>query len=209
MTAAILIYAALTFLLGAIPFSLLVGRFGLGVDIRTLGDGNPGATNVYRAGGASWFALAAGLDGYKALIPVNIAFWILNIEGWGMVLIGIAPLLGHTFSPFLGFQGGKSVASSFGMWMGLTVWEIPTFLGMFLGYWYKSLTIDGWAVMLTMFSLLLYLLLARPYPEFLGIWAGNALIFAYSHRHDLRQLPGIKRWLPFLPKAAPETATAS
>jgi len=194
----IALWVVFTFFVGAIPFSVLIGRFVLGVDVRAYGDGNPGATNVLRAGGLKWFIIAILLDGFKACIPVAIAYWISGITGWGIIPIAIAPILGHAFSPFLKLNGGKAVASTFGLWAALTIWEIPTFFGVMLIYWNKSVTVDGWAVILAMLSILIYMILVGKPLVLLMIWFGNFLILAYKHRHDLRKVPSIRRWLPGL-----------
>ena len=67
-----LIFTLLGFLLGALPFSVWIGRFGLQRDIMKVGDGNPGATNVLRAGGFLWFSLALMLDIGKGALPVGL-----------------------------------------------------------------------------------------------------------------------------------------
>ena len=103
------------FVFGALPLSVWLGRFALGVDIRKYGDGNPGAANVWRAGGKWWGLLAILLDGFKGLIPVAIANFAIGIEGWWLTAIALAPILGHTYSPFLNFRGGKALSTTFGV----------------------------------------------------------------------------------------------
>ena len=73
--------------------------------------------------------------------------------------MAIAPIAGHAFSPFLGFHGGKALAVTFGIWSGLTVWIVPTILGVFFGIYLALLKPDGWAVMVGVFSLLVILLI--------------------------------------------------
>jgi glycerol-3-phosphate acyltransferase PlsY len=196
--------ATLAFISGAVPYSVLVGKFALRDDIRTYGDHNPGATNVFRAGGKQWGILAAFLDGAKAAIPVLLAVWIFHITGIELVGIALAPILGHAYSPFLGFKGGKAVGATFGTWIGLTLWEAPIVLGLMLVYWFMSVKISGWAVVFAMLSLLGYLLLAKNDPTLLAIWLGNFIIFILKHRADLSQAPGINYWLPFIPKPTKE-----
>ncbi len=197
-----LVLIAIAFVSGAIPYSVLIGKLALKDDIRNYGDQNPGATNVFRAGGKHWGVIAGLLDMTKAAVPVSIAVWVYNIHGIELVLIALAPILGHAYSPFLRFRGGKAVGATFGTWIGLTIWEVPTVLGFLLLYWFMSVKISGWAVIFAMLSLLGYLLLAKNDPTLLMIWLGNTIIFILKHRDDLSQSPGIKYWLPFLPKRA-------
>lgn len=192
MTAAVLVVIA--FFSGALPFSVWVGRLALGKDIREYSDGNPGATNVLRAGGVKWGALALLLDFIKGALPVWIARVTLGLEGWPLLAVALAPVLGHAFSPFLRFRGGKAVAVTGGVWCGLTIWEVPTIGGLLLGFWFSFVNESGWAVMLTLLSVLAYLLLTWRDPLLLAAWSGNAAILAWKHRAELTQPPTLRAW---------------
>ncbi len=183
------------FLSGSLPFSVWVGRLALHTDIRRYGDGNPGASNVLRSGGKGWGALALLLDVLKGTIPVGLAYFWAGLAGWPLVAVALAPVLGHAFSPLLRFRGGKAVAVTFGIWAGLTIGAVPILLGLALGLWFAAVAVAGWAVILAMFSLLIYLLFVQPEPVLLAIWAGNTLILAWKHRADLTQFPGLRPWL--------------
>lgn len=183
------------FLSGSLPFSVWVGRLALHTDIRRYGDGNPGASNVLRSGGKGWGALALLLDVLKGTIPVGLAYFWAGLTGWPLVAVALAPVLGHAFSPLLRFRGGKAVAVTFGIWAGLTIGAVPILLGLALGLWFAAVAVAGWAVILAMFSLLIYLLFVQPEPVLLAIWAGNTLILAWKHRADLTQIPGLRPWL--------------
>jgi len=180
------------FICGALPLSVWLGRIALGVDIRHYGDGNPGAANVWRAGGKWWGLLAILLDGFKGLIPVAISNFAIGIEGWWLTAIALAPILGHTFSPFLNFKGGKALSTTFGVWCGLTLWFGPTILGISFAIGLAILVIPGWAVLFGMLSLLVALLLTGADQFLLGVWLGNLLILMWKHLDDMRQLPKIK-----------------
>ena len=156
-----LIWIALAFLCGSLPLSVWLGRLVLGINIRQFGDGNPGAANVWRAGGARWGFTAVLLDFLKGAIPVALANFVFGVEGPAMAAVAIAPIAGHAFSPFLGFHGGKALAVTFGIWAGLTVWIVPAILGVFFGIYLALLKPEGWAVMAGIFSLLVVLLIIR------------------------------------------------
>lgn len=185
---------AVSFLAGALPFSVLVGRLALGTDIRAVGDGNPGATNVLKAGGAKWGALALVLDFLKGAIPVALANFMFGFHGVALMLIALAPVAGHAFSPFLRFRGGKAVATSGGVWCGLTIWEVPTVGGLLLGFWYLFIAESGWAVILTMLSVTVYLLLAHFDPLLLAVALGNLALLAWKHRTELQHPPSLRPW---------------
>lgn len=127
------------YLLGSIPFGLIVGR-AKGVDPRKSGSGNIGATNVGRLLGKKFFALVFVLDLLKGLLPMLAAAAVLRGEAaddaggrrtyvlW--LLVGAAAILGHMFSMFLGFRGGKGVATSTGVLLGLwPYYTIPGLIG--------------------------------------------------------------------------------
>jgi len=120
--------AVLGYLCGAIPFGLLVGRLK-GVDVRTRGSCNIGATNVGRVLGRPYGFLVFFLDGLKGFLPVTLArFVLLGGESGGAdgclpyllwVLVAVACVLGHMFPVYLKFKGGKGVATSLGVGLGI------------------------------------------------------------------------------------------
>ena len=203
---AILLFVA--FLSGSLPFSVWIGRWGLKRDIRGVGDHNPGATNVFRAGGKGLGALALLLDMLKGAIPVGVAYFGLGLSGWPLATICWMPVLGHAFSPFLGFQGGKAVAVTGGIWIGLTAWEGITVGGVALLLFFALLTVDGWALMAAQAVLLSYFALTPDSfnglvqrPDFVSVilpaWLGIVAILIYKHRHDLTQRPDLRlKWRP-------------
>lgn len=185
----------LSFLAGSIPFSVLLGRIFLRQDIRHYGDGNPGTTNVFRAGSKALGLLTLLLDVSKAAVPVGLAYQDLGIRGIPMILIAFAPIAGHAFSPFLGFRGGKAVAASLGVWIGLTSWK-ASMAGVIASVIGSALfSVSGWAVMLGLAGILAVLLIWMPNPIFLIVWLINTLLLIWTHRADLRLRPQLRPWL--------------
>jgi glycerol-3-phosphate acyltransferase PlsY len=180
------------FLCGSLPFSVWLGKIFLGLDIRQFGDGNPGATNVFRAGNNLIGLLALMLDISKAAAPVGLAYYSLDIRGFPMLLIAIAPLLGSVFSPFLGFKGGKSIATALGVWIGLTIWKasLPGVLAALIGV--VLFTPPGWSVMLGLGGILVTLLLWLPDPLLIWVWVFQLIILAWTHRDDLHHAPKLR-----------------
>ncbi len=188
-----LLFTLFGFALGALPFSVWVGQLVLGKDIRQFGDKNPGATNVLRAGGPLLFALALALDITKGALPLGLALHIFGLEGWSIVPISLAPPLGHTFSPFLNWQGGKAIAAAFGVWIGITIWTMPLISLSLLIVFTLLITPSGWAVMAALAGMLVALLLWFDDPVLLGVWAGQVLLLAWNHRADLAKRPSRRR----------------
>jgi glycerol-3-phosphate acyltransferase PlsY len=192
-----LVWTLVGFLSGAVPFSVLIGQLAAGEDIRRHGDHNPGAANVLRAAGIPAFALASLADYLKGAIPVGLAFYVVGLRGWPIIPVALAPVLGHMFSPLLRFRGGKAVASTFGIWTGLTLGTVPTVLGMLLVLMFSVLKVSGWAVISAFTALGLFIIpyYGPAYPAFIAIWVANLLLLAYKHRHDLIQSPGLRDWI--------------
>ncbi len=194
-----LIWVLVGFLLGAIPFSVWLGKLVLHTDIRRYGDGNPGATNVFRAGNVGVGLLAVCLDMLKGAAPVALARYVFGATGWGLVAVTVAPILGHAFSPFLRFRGGKALAAAFGAWTAHTVPFGPFVMGFSVLAFHKLQTIPGWAVMAALVVLLGFLLLTDAGRPLLAAWVATGILLAWTHRADLRRRPelrpGVKKLL--------------
>lgn len=108
----------LSFLCGSIPFGVLIGK-SRGVDVRAVGSGNIGTTNVWRALGPVAGGIVFALDVAKGVAGPLLGNWLIPGNTIGIAACGIAAVLGHTFSPFLGFKGGKGIATSLGALLGL------------------------------------------------------------------------------------------
>ena len=140
--------ALVAFLAGSIPFGPIVAR-SKGVDLRKVGSGNIGASNVGRALGRRWGVLVYVLDAGKGALPVLAAGRMMGTLGrlpediapadlWWWLLLPIAAVLGHMFSPFVGFRGGKGVATGSGAMLAI----YPVLTGPLL------VAIGVWAVVL-------------------------------------------------------------
>lgn len=192
MILATIFWTVTGFILGSIPFSPIIGRLAIGRNIQDYGDKNPGATNVLRAGGLSWFLLALMLDVSKGALPVGLAYQIFGLQGWEAIPIALAPSLGHAFSPFLGWRGGKAIAATFGVWIGLTIWTIPLFsLVVIIGV-LLLLTPSGWAVLVTLIAMFFALVFWIQDPVLVGILLLQALLLIWTHREDLKHRPHLR-----------------
>jgi len=129
MTATLLALCAFAYLSGAIPWPVWLGRAFYGVDVRTVADGNPGAANAYRVGGWRLGAAALLLDFFKAFVPAFIARWAVDLPGEQLLAVALLPTVGHAFSVFLRFRGGRALTTMFGAWSGLTLYEVPLVMG--------------------------------------------------------------------------------
>ncbi|GGM91329.1 glycerol-3-phosphate acyltransferase [Thermus composti] len=176
---------ALAYLFGSIPAGVLVART-YGVDIRKVGSGNIGATNVLRALGWGPALVVAFFDVFKGGIAVLLARAV-GVEGWLLGGVAVAAVLGHNYSLFLGFRGGKGVATSFGTLLFLdpvlALWTLPIGLSVMLLTRYVSAgSMTGGVA-----AFVLSLALGRPLWEVATVFLMALLIF-WTHRENLKRL---------------------
>jgi acyl phosphate:glycerol-3-phosphate acyltransferase len=116
----VLALVAFAYLLGSVPSGWVVMKVYRNLDVRKLGSGNIGAANVFRAGGPGAFAATVVADGLKGFIPVMLGIGLgLGDQEVALCVIGCAAVVGHSWSIYLGFRGGKGVATSGGVLLAL------------------------------------------------------------------------------------------
>ena len=116
----VLALVAFAYLLGSVPCGWVVMKIYRNLDVRKLGSGNIGAANVFRAGGPGAFAFTVVLDGLKGFIPVMLGIALgLGDQEIALAAIGLAAVAGHTWPIYLGFRGGKGVATTGGVMLAL------------------------------------------------------------------------------------------
>jgi acyl phosphate:glycerol-3-phosphate acyltransferase len=192
---AIVLLAA--YLAGSIPFSLWVGRVIGGIDLRQHGSGNVGATNVARLLGWKWGVAALLLDALKGLAPTGILprlFADPAVANHVAVGCGLAAIIGHMFPCWLGFRGGKGVATSLGVVLMLAPWAALMAAGVFavcFAIWrFVSL---GSIVAAITFAVVQFLLL-RPSPFSAATWSlaifsiAVPLLVIIRHRSNIGRL---------------------
>lgn len=181
----------LAFFIGSLPFGYWAGRLR-GMDIREHGSGNIGATNVWRVLGWQWGAPVFLLDALKGYLPVLLIQQIAPPSYW-IVIGGLCAILGHTYSPFIGFKGGKGVATSLGVVIGFS-WIVAliafaVFLLTLLTTWWVSLgSILGAVTAAVAFFLLPpHFLHGDPMPYRIFAVLTMALII-YRHRSNIQRM---------------------
>jgi len=179
-----------SFVLGSIPFSVLLGRIVMGKDITRYGDGNPGAANVFRAGSPVLGFIAVLLDLGKGVPFLILARLHYDVSPGALIIIGIASILGHAWSPLLRFHGGKAVAVTFGTLIGVLepAMLFPFTVSVVIG----ALTFKNhsWVVMMGPAGAMAFLLLTgSPGWQILYIFL-IALIFLAKHHSLLTEPPG-------------------
>lgn len=189
----LILFIIIGYLFGSIPWGYLISK-AKGIDIRRVGSGNIGATNVARALGPKWGFFVLGLDFLKGVIPVYLALNFLvshqyiNKGDWLISLVALSAVLGHIFPVWLGFRGGKGVATALGVIVVLLKWQI---LLLFLLIWILVLFISQ----IASFS---NLLMISFLP--LTLWLGSSslayfilglvlfVLIWWAHRENLRRI---------------------
>ena len=178
-----------SYFLGAIPTSYLLSRFVAGIDLRQQGSGNLGATNLYRVLGWKYAIPAALVDIAKGFLPVVVFAPQESPSQLFALSCGIAAIVGHVFSVFVGFKGGKGVATAAGVMLGLT----PLALAVAAAVWAVMVRITGYVSLASISAaavlpVAVYLLEDAGTPALLWIAAAIAAGVIVLHRRNIERL---------------------
>lgn len=175
-----------SYLIGSIPFGLLISKIIRGVDPRREGSGNIGATNVLRVVGKKAAVLTLICDAVKGFAPI-FAAGLLELQKEAVLFAALAVILGHIFPLFLKFKGGKGVATSFGAFLALT----PQIALLALVLWIGGVLFGKYSSIgaLTAFGALPFLaLLLKPEPDFI-LFASIVSVLVYiRHRENIQRI---------------------
>ncbi len=188
------------FACGSIPFGYLIGRLR-GVDVRARGSGSIGFTNVQRSVGLAWGLPVLALDIAKGALPPTLA------AGMGLVpaIVGLGCVLGHVFTPWLGFRGGKGVATALGVWgVLLGWWALPlyaAYIALLALFGYVSVASLGYALLITPVVALNH----NAHSSLLVPAVATALVIILRHTDNIRRLvadeePKLGLWLKLMRK---------
>ena len=182
--------AVIAYLIGSIPTGYLIVKAKTGKDIRTVGSGSTGATNVKRVLGKNYFFLVMFLDALKGALPVILATQFISAGaslGLAPVIAAVAVIIGHSKSAFLQFKGGKSVASGVGTILALNwivglvvavVWSVITYTTKYVSV--------GSIIALAVSPLVMYFLGAPI--AYICYCALGAIYIIYLHRENIKRL---------------------
>lgn len=176
----------LSYLIGAVPTGLVLVRVLTGEDIRQHGSGNIGTVNVLRVAGPATAAAVLIVDILKGLIPVLLAARTVGSPG-AAVACGLAAIVGHNWSVFLGFHGGKGIATSFGVLIGLS-WPVAAVAAV---VWIVVVAITRYASLgslLAVASVPISLWRLHQSPEYVVFGIVASLFAIYRHRGNIQRL---------------------
>ncbi len=180
-----IVAAVISYLLGSIPFGLLIAKLK-GFDLRSSGSGNIGATNVYRVVGRKEGLITLILDVAKGAVSVLVFSLIFPKEQYINVVSGFSAVLGHDFSIFLKFKGGKGVATSYGV--TLPIYPLASLAGAFL--WIAILLSTKLSSLAALLSFLIATLIALSSPDYVVriFFIVLYILMVFRHKDNLKRL---------------------
>lgn len=179
------------YLCGSVPFGVLVTRSIRGVDVRSQGSGNIGATNVARVAGKKLGVLVLLLDALKGTLPVLASLWLLPADPRVHVAVGAAAFLGHVFPVWLRFKGGKGVATALGVFIVLMPWAALAGFAVFATLFalFRVSSVGSLAGGLTAVGVAFVLYTRGALPlEYALLAAGLLLMMIFTHRGNIERL---------------------
>ena len=203
----IFIAIILSYLLGSMPTAYLVGKAYKGIDIRKHGSGNVGASNTFRVLGRNPGIFVLVVDILKGVLALVLIGGILRINGaLGLALLGVAAVCGHNWTCFLNFQGGKGIATSLGVLIGLTI-KFPMLLPVLLMAvlsWILTLYFSRYislSSMIAAFVLPIAMLITGQGFEMILLGAIFCVFVIYRHKSNIARLSnGTENKVPFFKK---------
>jgi len=183
---------AASYLAGAIPMALIVGRIVGGIDIRTAGSGNAGATNVYRLFGMKPYLVTLSFDMFKgwasAALIAPYGAGIVSADR-AAIYCGVAAVIGHVWTIFAGFRGGKGVATAGGALLGIAPLVALSAIGVYLATTLATRYVAiGSMTAAACSPLLVYLLMPQAPVELYLLCGGLAALIIFTHRVNIQRL---------------------
>ncbi len=204
----LVIVAILSFLAGSFPSAVIISRRFFGFDIRERGSGNMGSTNAFRVLGVKWGIVVQLLDILKGVLAVTVIAYLFHGEVIPFpnytpfqdmtlvrVICGIMAVMGHIWSPWVGFKGGKGINTAAGMLLGVAPVEVAVILGVFIitvgisGYVSLGSILAAMALPMTMFVRFnIFHVNIEGYHTIVLLLVGLSLIVIYAHRQNIERL---------------------
>jgi len=176
------------YIIGSIPFGMLISRRIANIDITQRGSGNIGATNVAREVGLKWGLVTLSLDLFKGFIPVYIFYRYFNSSsGIGILIVSLSTLLGHQFSCFTRFHGGKGISTALGIFFALSPVSAVIALCIFIIMVYSTDFVSLGSMIATC-SMPLILLLSRGSESLIFTSLIMAALICFKHKGNINRL---------------------
>ncbi len=175
------------YLIGAVPTGIILTKLTGGEDIRKVGSGNIGATNVYRTAGRKLGLITLIGDCLKGIIPLLVAIHLFKVSETELALIALAAFIGHCYPVYLGFKGGKGVATALGIFLLLSPQSILCALALFALILWRRRYISLASISAAALVPFLVLLFERSLPLFSATLLISAIVI-WRHRENIDRL---------------------
>ena len=183
-----------SFFSASIPWSLIIGFIFSKQDIRTIGDKNPGGTNTIKLSGIKVGLLAISLDILKSFFPIYFAI-IFGFDGFQLAVLCLGSILGSIFSPFLKFNGGKSLAVSCGIWMAISSGMIGPLICLIMAFSHLIQKTHLWTILSGWLGILIWVLIFSLSIEYIVIFIINFILVMFKHKNEFNQKIILRNWV--------------
>lgn len=183
-----------SFFSASIPWSLIIGFIFSKQDIRTIGDKNPGGTNTLKLAGIKVGLLAISLDILKSFFPIYFAI-IFGFDGFQLAILCFAAISGSIFSPFLRFNGGKSLAVSCGIWMAISLGMIGPLICLIMAFSHLIQKTHLWTILSGWLGILIWVLIFSLSIEYIVIFIINFILVMFKHKNEFNQKIILRNWV--------------
>ena len=184
----------ISFVSASVPWSLILGYIFSNKDIRTVGDKNPGGTNTLKLSGIKVGLMAIFLDISKSFFPVYFSLFY-GFVGYELILICLAAISGSIFSPFLKFNGGKSLAVSCGIWLAISSGIIGPLICLMMAFSHSIQKTHIWTILFGWLGILIWVLIFSFELEYVTIFFINFILVMYKHRKEFNQKIIFRNWI--------------
>ena len=184
----------ISFVSASVPWSLILGYIFSNKDIRTVGDKNPGGTNTLKLSGIKVGLMAIFLDISKSFFPVYFSLFY-GFVGYELILICLAAISGSIFSPFLKFNGGKSLAVSCGIWLAISSGIIGPLICLMMAFSHLIQKTHIWTILFGWLGILIWVLIFSFELEYVIIFFINFILVMYKHRKEFNQKIIFRNWI--------------
>ena len=184
----------ISFVSASVPWSLILGYIFSNKDIRTVGDKNPGGTNTLKLSGIKVGLMAIFLDISKSFFPVYFSLFYGFVD-YELILICLAAISGSIFSPFLKFNGGKSLAVSCGIWLAISSGIIGPLICLMMAFSHLVQKTHIWTILFGWLGILIWVLIFSFELEYVTIFFINFILVMYKHRKEFNQKIIFRNWI--------------
>ena len=190
----LVLWIIISFVSASVPWSLILGYIFSNKDIRTVGDKNPGGTNTLKLSGIKVGLMAIFLDISKSFFPVYFSLFY-GFVGYELILICLAAISGSIFSPFLKFNGGKSLAVSCGIWLAISSGIIGPLICLMMAFSHSIQKTHIWTILFGWLGILIWVLIFSFELEYVIIFFINFILVMYKHRKEFNQKIIFRNWI--------------